>query len=197
MKRFIIYFFVICTMFSCTKEQPNSQNDSKSDQSVSVSELETLKKEIEELKTQIETLMSLNDIEDLKNKMDSLSSNNDIENLKVKIEEVTSGYFEVDGLRFDKNGSIISTPKIENEIIEKKSSGTHTTTRVYDGNGRLIELDKSYSNYSLGGQGLPYIWKKEMYEYGEKTVVTTIQTYKWGLAAGTPYEEEITTTTYW
>ena len=168
-------------MFSCTKEQPNSQNDSKSDQSISVSEMETLKKEIEELKTQIETLMSLNDIEDL----------------KVKIEGLTSGYFEVDGLRFDKNGSIISTPKIENEVIEKKNSGTHTTTRVYDGNGRLIEVDKRYSNYSLGGQGLPYIWKKEMYDYSEKTVVTTIQTYKWGLAAGTPYEEETMTTTYW
>lgn len=196
MKKIILSLVVLSTILSCTKEESGLQNQ-KPEESVSVSEIETLRKEVQELRDLIETMTSLNDIEELKNRLDSIPTSEDINEVKEQVGELTSQYFEVDGLRFDKNGDVISTPKYDNEIVEEKSGGKHTTTRTYDGEGRLIELMKQYSGYSQGGQGLPYIWRQELYEYNGNTVVTTQRTYKWGLSVYVPYEEVITTTVYW
>lgn len=196
MKKIILSLIVLSTILSCSKDESGTQNQ-KPEENVSISEIETLRKEVQELRELVETMTSLNDIEEIKNKLDSIPTNEDIDEVRGKVVELTSQYFEVDGLRFNKNGDIISTPKYDSEIVEKKSGGTHTTTRTYDGEGRLIELMKKYSNYSQGGQGLPYIWRQEMYEYNGNTVTTTQRTYKWGLSVYEDYEEVITTTVYW
>lgn len=118
-----------------------------------------------------------------------------IDTMKSQIEFMTSGVFEVDGLRFDPNGTLISVPKIGNVVVQKNGELTLTTTRSYDGKGRVIEIMSEYSGRPI--DFLPYKWKKTTYEYNGKTCKATTQTYTSGLAAGVPYEEEITETTYW
>lgn len=66
------------------------------------------------------------------------------EQLKTQISLFTSGFFEVEGLRFDKNGTLISVPKIANEVSQKVGEKTLTTTRAYDAEGRLTEIYRKY-----------------------------------------------------
>ena len=71
----------------------------------------------------------------------------EIEELKAQVALLTSGFFEVDGLRFDLNGTLISTEKIESEIVEDKSTNGSvklTTTRTYDAEGRVTEIIRKY-----------------------------------------------------
>ena len=130
---------------------------------------------------------------ELKSQIDVLQQA--IDTLKSQVSSLTSGVFEVDGLRFDQNGSLISVPKLGNVVVQKSGELTLTTTRSYDAKGRVVEIKSEYSGRPL--EYLPYQWKKTIYEYNGKTCKTTTQTYKYGLAAGVPYEEEITETTYW
>lgn len=173
---------------------------------VSLSDIEVIKKDISKLNEQVEKLSRIIDIIESPNddqtvawakesELESLRMEN--KEMKEQIELLTSGFFEIDGLRFDKNGSLISVPIIENEVIEKKSDKIKlTTTRSYDGEGRLIEVYSRYSGYN-SMSSVPYYWRKTLYEYGNKYCKTTIRTYRSGLPAGVDYEEEITDSKYW
>ena len=182
------HLFVITTILlalSCTKEQPET---SKPNQTVPASEFEALKKEVEELKTTIASLTSGTDLETLKQENEAL---------KAQVELLTSGFFEVDGLRFDKNGTLISVPKLEDKTTENVGYNTIlTTTRKYDTDGRVIEILRDYKNDGMGA-AVPYNWQKILFEYSGKMCKTTTQTSKSGLPAGTNYEEVITQQTYW
>lgn len=137
--------------------------------------------------------VSVSDIESLQK---------EIAELKTIVESLTSTSIEVDGLRFDKNGSIISTPKLESITTENKTVGglsvTLTTTRTLDDKGRLIKMRSQYSDVSsIYQQGLPFLWKELTYEYSGKKCKTTTHTSKYGLPAGVPYEEQVREVTYW
>lgn len=118
MKKIILSLIVLSTILSCSKDESDTQNQ-KSEENVSISEIETLRKEVQELRELVEAMTSLNDIEEIKNKMDSIPTNEDIDEVRSKVVELTSQYFEVDGLRFNKNGDVISTPKYDSEIVDK------------------------------------------------------------------------------
>lgn len=127
---------------------------------------------------------------------------NEIEELKAMVQALASLSFEVDGLRFDKNGSLISTPRLESEMTESETilgiPVSLTTTRSLDDRGRLIKEKYQYSNVGdFYKQSLPFVWKELFYEYNGKNCKTTIRTNKFGLPAGVPYEEQVTETTYW
>ena len=192
MKKSLFVIATIVLAFSCTKEQPNTN---KQDQDVPASEFQALKKEVEELKNQLKALtpgegnpvVSVSEFEELKKENDQL---------KAQVEMLTSGFFEVDGLRFDKNGTLISVQKLESKSQQKVGSNTLTITRTYDAEGRVIEILRDYNTHSEFA-GVPYFWQKTLYEYSGKNCKTTTQTHKYGLPAGTPYEEVITEATYW
>ena len=193
MKKIFITIALFFTVLSCTKE--NNERVIP-DSTVPTTEFEALKQEVEQLKAQVAALtpgdpanvVTLEEFNDLKQEN---------EQLKVQIGLFTSGFFEVDGLRFDKNGTLISVAKIENEESRQVGEKTLTTTRKYDAQGRLIEINRSYSGGSSLMAGSPYYWQKVLYEYNGKTCKETTQTSKYGLPAGTPYEEEISVLTYW
>ena len=103
----------------------------------------------------------------------------------------------MDSLRFDKNGTLFSVAKIDNEVSKKVGEKTLTTTRTYDAKGRLVEIYRKYSGGSSITAGAPYYWQKVMYEYSGMNCKTTTQTSQYGLPAGSPYVEEITEATYW
>lgn len=188
-------FTIVCVIIalSCMKE---NTEDSKIEQSIPITEFESLKQEVERLKIQLEDLTSREPsdvaiIEEIK----TLKREN--EELKAQISLFTSGFFEVDGLRFDKNGTLISVAKLENESTQKVGDKTLTTTRTYDGEGRLIQIYRQYSGGNSINAGSPYYWQKVIYEYNGMSCKVTTQTNKYGLPAGTPYEEKISETTYW
>lgn len=194
MKRCLFAIISLAVVFSCTKEEAK---DTEQDNATQMSEIEELRREVEYLKEQVENLtpsgsvqggVSVSDFEALK------AENKD---LKAQVALYTSTFFEVDGLRFDQNGTIISTEKLEQEIVEKTSSGyTLTTTRTYDAEGRVIDIMRKYSGYN-SMSSIPYYWRQELYEYNGKTCTKTTRTNKYGLPAGTPYEEVIDIQTYW
>lgn len=193
MKKTFISLLFLLTILSCTKEEPDSSSsqNQKLETDNLLSEIEALRQEVQELRDLLETITIVSDLDAINQKLD------DLNDIKEEIGELTSYYFEVDGLRFDKNGNVVSTPKLENVVVENGSgNSTLTTTRTYDGEGRLIELMKKYSNYSMA-ETLPFIWKQEIYEYNGKTLITTRRTDKNGLPAGQDYEETITATEYW
>lgn len=68
-------------------------------------------------------------------------------------------------------------------------------TAVNEDDGAI--LGGKYSGGSSITASSPYYWQKVMYEYNGMNCKTTTQTSKYGLPAGTPYEEEITEATYW
>lgn len=121
----------------------------------------------------------------------------EVELLKSQVASLTSDFFEVDGLRFDRNGTLISLAKIENEVTQKSGESTLTTTRTYDAQGRLIQIYRVYSGLGQTMGTVPYNWQKVMYQFGNKTCRTITQTNKNGMTAGTPYEEVIKDTEYW
>lgn len=195
MRAHLTTFILLLVLMACTKEQPETTSKPQDDQT---SEIEALRKEIQELKAQVEALnpsesesvVSIAEFEALK------ASN---EELKAQVALLTSGFFEVDGLRFDLNGSLISTEKIESQIVEDKSTNGSvklTTTRTYDAEGRVTEIMRKYSGYN-SMSSIPYYWRQELFEYSGKTSRTTTRTNKYGLPAGTPYEEVIEDKTYW
>lgn len=193
MRKLFFVSMLILTALSCTKEQPENKTQG---QKVSTSEIEALRKELDELKSTVASLtpgtqdqvVSVSEFETLKKEN---------EQLKAQVERLMSDYFEVDGLRFNKNGSLISLAVLESETVQDLGNyRTLSTKRTLDAQGRLIETMSRYSGYNSVITP-PYYWRKTTYEYSGKTCKTTTQTSKWGLEAGVPYEEEITETTYW
>ena len=130
---------------------------------------------------------------ELKNQIIALQQT--IDTLKSQVEFLTSGIIEIDGLRFDQNGTLISVPKLGNVTVQTSGDLTLTTTRSYDAKGRVIEIKSEYSGRPI--EYLPYAWQKTIYEYNGKKCKAITQTHRYGLAAGIPYEEEIFETTYW
>lgn len=193
MKRVILASVAVLAFWTCTKENPDSNNQ---EAVVPKSEFEALKQEVMRLKSQVESLAPADPADVVSvEEFNELKQEN--EQLKTQIGLLTSGFFEVDGLRFDKNGTLISVPKIENETSQTVGDKTLTTTRTYDDKGRLVQIYRAYSGgYSITA-GSPFYWQRVIYEYNGLRCKTTTQTSKYGLAAGTPYEEEITETTYW
>lgn len=194
MKRSFISAVLIITLFACTKESPSEITP---EPTVSTSEFEALKQEVAELKSRIQDLTPGEQTQGVSvEEFNALKKEN--EELKSQISLFTSGFFEVDGLRFDRNGTLISVPKLAAEVSEKASNNkTLTTTRSYDTEGRLIEIYREYSDGISLFAGSPYYWQKVMYEYNGMSCKTTTRTYRSGLPAGTPYEEEVSEATYW
>lgn len=178
----------ILLLFSCTKESPQTDNKG---QDIPANEFQALKKEVNDLKATVESLTGNQEQSVSKSEFDALKQEN--EALKAQIESLTSGFFEIDGLRFDKNGNLISTPVLGNEIKEVLSQyNTYVTERKLDAEGRLSET----KSYYVGGVSTMN-WEKKIYEYNGKTCRITTQISEYGLPAGTPYWEYITETTYW
>lgn len=193
MKKTFIPLVLALTFFSCTKEH---SSEPQLEPTVPVSEFEALKQEVAEMKTQIQNLIPEDQTPDVSvEEFNALKQEN--EELKAQISLFTSGFFEVDGLRFDRNGTLISVAKIANEVSQKVGEKTLTTTRTYDAEGRLTEIYHKYSGGSSISAGSPYYWQKVIYEYNGMNCKITTQTSKYGLPVGTPYEEEITEATYW
>ncbi len=204
MKESLIAIAMVFIFISCTKENPQTVEHEKT---IPITEFEALKQEVAEMKELIANLkpgeaasgVSNADFDSFKesttNEIDALKKEN--EDLKSQIGLFTAGFFEVDGLRFDKNGTLISVAKIEN-VVEEKLGGTLTltTTRKYDSQGRLIEIYSSYNGGSIVNYG-PYEWKKIMYEYNGMTCKITTQTATRNRPVDVPYDEEVKTNVYW
>ena len=193
MNKTLIAIAIVFVAISCTKE---NSDKTTLEPTIPTSEFESLKQEVEQLKIKVASLSSgePTDVVSVE-EFNALKQEN--EELKTQIGLFTSGFFEVDGLRFDRNGTLISVAKLENEESHQVGEKTLTTTRTYDAQGRLIEIYRKYSGGNSITAGSPYYWQKEMFEYNGMKCKVTTQTYKYGLPAGTPYEEEITETTYW
>ena len=171
MKKTLILFAVILAALSCTKENTDKPTP---EPTVPTSEFEALKQEVERLKAQIEALAPGEAVDGITAEEFNLlkeNTTNEINNLKEEsgplreqISLFTSGFFEVDGLRFDKNGTLISVAKIENEVSQKVGEKTLTTTRTYDAEGRLIQIYRQYSGGPTIMAGSPYYWQKVIYE---------------------------------
>ena len=196
MKKVLFASVFILLTLSCSKEEPKTENK---DQDIPPSEFQALKQEVEDLKATISSLAGNQEQVVSKSEFDALKQEN--EALKAQVELLTSEFFEVDGLRFDKNGTLISLPKLESETSSEEGYYTGnvitlTTTRTYDAEGRVIEILRDY-NPKREFASVPYYWQKVLYEYSGKTCKTTTQTNQKNMAAGVPYLEEITETTYW
>lgn len=179
---------VLCLVaISCSKEQPESP---KQDQTVPASEFEALKKEVEDLKAALAAITSEN-IEVLKQENEAL---------KAQVESLTSSFFEVDGLRFDKNGEIISTPKLESMSVQKGAyDATLEVKRTTDANGWLKEVNSKYTDKgnAMYHMQLPFITERVLYDYNGKTCIVTTQKTIPDMPVGVPYYESTVETTYW
>lgn len=107
MNKSLLSVAIILALLAYTKE---NTTETKPEQTVPASEFEALKQEVAELKSQIQNLTSgeqtqVVSVEDFS----ALKREN--EELKAQISLFTSGFFEVDGLRFDRNGTLISVAK--------------------------------------------------------------------------------------
>lgn len=204
MKKSMVAIAVVLIGLSCTKENPTPTPQEKT---VPATEFEALKQEVAALKEKIASLtpgegsegVTETDLEALKQDMqkeiDDLKEEN--EDLKAQIGKYTSGFFEVDGLRFDRNGTIISLAKIESVVEEKKQGTlTLTTTRTYDAQNRLVEIYRVYSGGSSVNYG-PYRWQKVIYEYSGMTCKITTRTAEHNMDVTIPYVEDVKTYTYW
>ena len=192
MKKVLFAIVAILLSFSCTKEQPKTGDKG---QDIPTSEFQALKKEVEELKATVSSISGNQEQSVSKKEFDALKEEN--ETLKAQLELLTSEFFEVEGLRFDRNGSLISLQFLGNETVQDLGNNrTLTTERTLDAQGRLIETLSRYGGYN-GVSTPPYYWQRNIYEYSGKTCKITTQTNKWGLPAGVPYEEETTEITYW
>ena len=195
MKRFaIIAFVIIAPLLSCTKEQTGNKEQ---EPNVPASEIDALKKDIESLKQQIAALTPGEEAQYVSiSEFNALKQEN--EALKAQVEGLSSVFFEVDGLRFDHNGEIISTPKKPSSQTTDENKyrfGMHTSTRTFDAEGRLLETYDEYNQIGLSYFTPPFYWQKVMYEYNGKTCKTTTLTHNQPVDG--QYEEEITETTYW
>ena len=195
MRRILIVATFALATISCTKD--NTSNNKRPDPVVPVSEFEALKQQVSELKAQFDAMKPGEQAEGVSvEEFRALKEEN--EALKAQVENLSSVFFEVDGLRFDLNGEIISTPKKPaSQTINQQEYrwGMHTSTRSYDSEGRLLETYDEYSQIGLGYFTPPFYWQKVTYEYNGKTCKTTTQTNNQPVAG--QYEETITETTYW
>ena len=173
MKQSLFILAILLIFASCGKEQPESP---KQDQTVPTSEIEALKREIEELKAQLD-------------------------NLESKLSGVASDFIEIDGLRFDKNGEVISTPKAVDSITKDDGHSSVTITRTKDAQGRLVEYYEEYLKAYNGNYASytgPYLWKRVTYDYKGKTCKVTTQTHQYNLSADAPADAPVVTEiTYW
>ena len=184
MKHVIFALSAVLVVLSCTKEQPDTN---KQDQA-SATEIEALRKEVKELREMVEAQVPAGEFEALKQENEAL---------KAQVEKLTATFFEVDGLWFDRNGDVISTPKLEGEMTEQSIYGTLKTSRTYDAKGRVIEVYSEYTDYGLYSS-LPYAWMKSQYVYDGKWRKETKQTKGWSpFSGGGELVEEVTETTYW
>lgn len=177
-------------VISCTKETPS---DTKQESTIPISEFEALKQEVQTLKEQVAALnpgeqapvVSVEEFNALKDENEAL---------KEQVATLMSTFFEVDGLRFDKNGDVISVPRIEASFEKQTNTGKLTMTRTFDELGRLIETYGEYSGYN-SIQTPPYYWQRVAYQYNGKTVTKNIETssYSYGIYT----HKESTETTYW
>lgn len=193
MKPLFIACIILLATVSCTKEQPKT---TPQEETVPASEIKALRQELEELKSTVAALTPSTQEPGVSvDEFNALKKEN--EDLKAQVELLTSGFFEVDGLRFDKNGDIISVPLLGEEAVQDLGfSRTLSIQRTLDAQGRLKETMSRYAGYNSTSNP-PFYWQKKIFEYSGKSCRVTTQTSKWGLAAGVPYEEEIVETNYW
>lgn len=193
MKNILIAIAVVLVSLSCTKE--NSDENSH-ESTILTSEFEALKQEVEQLKVQVASIAPSEPLDVVTvEEFNELKQEN--EQLKAQIALFTSGFFEVDGLRFDRNGTLISVQKRESIESRKVGNQTLTTTRTYDDEGRVIDIYNEYSGGSSIERGIPYYWQRTMYEYvGKKCITTTRKNYS-GMSVTIPYEEEVSEAVYW
>lgn len=189
-KTLLIVFAVLLVALSCTKENPS---ENKQEQTVPTSEFEALKQEVQELKAQVAALtpgeqapvVSVEEFNALKDENEAL---------KEQVATLMSTFFEVDGLRFDKNGDVISVPRIEATYEKQTNTGKLSMTRTFDEQGRLIETYGQYSGYN-SVQTPPYYWQRVAYQYNGKNVTKNIETSSYSYGINT--HKESTETTYW
>ena len=193
MKKLFFVSVLIVAVCSCTKEQPESTKP----ESTSATELEALKQEIKALREKVESLTPAEPGQWAPaSELEALKQENVA--LKAKVEKLSSTFFEVDGLWFDHNGDIISTPKKPSSQTTDENKyrfGMHTSTRTYDSEGRLMETYDEYNQIGLSYFTPPFYWQKVTYDYKGKTCKKTTQTNNQPVAG--QYEEEITETEYW
>ena len=191
-KVFITSVFIILTL-SCTKEEPKTDNK---DQDIPVSEFQALKKEVENLKAAVSSMTGSQEQVVSKDEFDALKQEN--EALKAQIELLTSTFFEVDGLRFNQNGEVISTPKLaDSEEVKGVYDIPYSVTRTHDAAGRLIECFEEYKYDNYGYHNPPFLWNKVIYEYNGKVCKVTTQTHDYYSHVSEPPKEVVTETTYW
>ena len=162
---------------------------------VSATEIDSLKKEITELRAAVEALILGEETPSPSVSIEEFNAlKEENETLKSQVTILMSTFFEVDGLRFNKNGDVISVPKIESSYEKQTNTGKLTMTRTFDENGRLIETYGQYSGYS-SSQTPPYYWQRVAYEYNGKTVTTNTETssYSYGIYT----HKESSEITYW
>ena len=196
MKKLIYTLPLILAFLACTKENPESGKPQEPE--VKTSDIEALRQEIAELREQVQALTPSEggQVDEgkwaLASELESLKEEN--EQLKAQIADLNSTFFEVDGLRFDKNGDVISTPKVESTYEKQTNTGKLTMERTFDAQGRLIETYGRYSGYNSVSNP-PYYWQRIKYEYNGKTVKKSSETssYSYGIYT----HEESSETTYW
>ena len=178
------------TVLSCTKESPS---DTKQEATIPASEFEALKQAVQTLKGQVAALTPGEQAPGVGiDEFNALKEEN--EALKAQVATLLSTFFEVDGLRFDKNGDVISVPRIEATYEKQTNTGKLKMTRSFDEQGRLIETYGQYSGYN-SVQTPPYYWQRVAYQYNGKTVTKNIETSSYSYGIDT--HKESTETTYW
>lgn len=192
-RKFIFVIALLFTALACHKENTTQPEETK----VNSNDIEDLRQEIDDLRAIVESLkpgsgnVGEDDVKWVSSEeFESLRREN--EELKAQVQKLTADFFEVDGLRFDKNGVLVSTQVLNKEVTEKISEDiTHTITRTCDAEGRIIEIISEYSGYN-SLSSLPYYWKQELFEYNGKMCKKTERTNMNG-----QYVEEVTESTYW
>lgn len=192
MKNFPLLIVLCLTLICCSKEPEGASN---TEPEVSVSEIEAIKKELAELKAIVDSLLNSEEKPTLSVSIEDLNIlKEENETLKSQVATLMSTFFEVDGLRFDKNGDVISVPKIESSYEKQTNTGNLTMTRTFDEHGRLIETYGQYSGYN-SSQTPPYYWQRKIYEYNDKTVTTNTETSSYSYGIYTHKESSVIT--YW
>ena len=193
MKKLLIVSAFIFLALSCTKEQPKTDNKN---QDIPVGEFQALKKEVEDLKVAISTMTDGQEQGVSKSEFEALKQEN--EALRAQIELLTSTFFEVDGLRFNQNGEVVSTPKLaDSEVVKGPYDIPYSVTRTHDAQGRLIECYESYEYGNYGYYSPPFLWNKVTYEFNGKVCRVTTQTHDFYGHVSNPPKEVVTETTYW
>ena len=208
--RKILFSLLAVTMLSipaCMKEEPDITPAATPE--ITRTEYDALMREVEEIKewlSQNPPAPSGINTETWERKIDSLNTENmalknRISALDARLTELAYGTRAVDSLRFDLNGDVVSTPRIETEYLDDLG---YRLTRTYDGKGRVKETRQEWAGEYM--MGYPYrngaimtgaTRVTKAYEYDGKTVTVTTRTSRVNMPAGVPYEETVTSKTYW